>query len=83
MVDKNAGLTRISYLTCRVKEVQNRNVHVKMLNGLKKERLKFAATYWVPSAGVQATGGIIINTNNSIEGIVINTQDTITPSEGW
>jgi len=47
MVDKNAGLTRISYLTCRVKEVQNRNVHVKMLNGLKKERLKFAATYWV------------------------------------
>ena len=48
-VDKKAGLTCISYLTFRVKEVQNCNVHVKMLIGLKKERLKFAATYWVPS----------------------------------
>ena len=56
----------------------------KKLLSAAQERLNFAALYWVPSAGVDATGGklfppdvfYLFNDNYSIGGIVIYTQDT-------
>ena len=46
---------------------------------LKGERLKFAAAYWVPSAGAEATGGKLFSAEEMYKCDLI----LITLPEGW